>query len=554
MKRRKSSILLHSIWLFRSLALFFFLFLPQKVYADGKYFPEQAYKATPAIPSQRAILAYKDGIEKLTIESALDGQGREFGWIIPLPAKPTEFEKVSPGLIKTLSLIIQPEITHDLTSAIVLPLLLAAIITFWCLSVLVGKPKHPLYRLLTMLLIALFLGSILMPALGPAGGGARIQHTEISGVRIQDVQHVGAYNLAVLQADTAAALDKWLARNGFAGLADEDRKVISDYIADNWCFVAARLRREGSGYSRPHPLAMSFPSDKPIYPMRLTATTGSPAYLELFVIAEKKATCDKLTCELSDTYAFVREARQSVPDREFLSGFAGRRYRQGIGHPETKRIMWDGCVLSKLCGVLTPTDMTEDIVVGLATDQPSQEHYYSRQGAKHTAVMASLTAWCILLPVFTGMFYITIESRKGRKFYLLRIIIPCVLLSFLLWAVTYTLLPKVEVVTTGNTRLPPFLYDYRENHNMLTEKEALARENDYFKDVKIREIMTVVETHFKAKDYKNAFTGENIKHEDSPGNYTVFEDARGVVLRNYSIEGYPHDFVLTSEPEKSPST
>jgi hypothetical protein len=529
------------------------LFSPQRVYADGKYFPEQAYKATPAIPSQRAILAYKDGIEKLTIESALDGQGREFGWIIPLPAKPTEFEKVSPGLIKTLSLIIQPKITHDLTSAIPLLFLLTAIITLWCLSVLIGKPKHPLYRLLMILLIALFLGSILMPALGPAGGGAGIQRTEISGVRVQDVQQIGAYNLAVLEADSATALDKWLATNGFVGLTDEDKQTISDYIEDGWRFVAAKLRREGSGYSRPHPLAMSFASEKPIYPMRLTATTGSRVYLELFVIADKKATCDKLTCELSDTYAFEQKARQSVPDREFLSGFAGKRYRQGIGHPETKGVMWDGCVLSKLCGVLTPAEMAEDIILELTTDQPYQEHYYSQQGAKHTAVVASLTAWCILLPVFTGLFYITIESKKGRKFYLLRIIVPSALLSLLLWVCTYTLLPKVEVVSTGNRR-PPFLIDYRANRNMLLEKEALAQEHDYFKDVKIHEIMTAVETHFKSKDYKNAYTGEDIKHEDSPGNYTVFEDERGVVLRNYSREGYPHDFVLTSKPQKPPST
>lgn len=65
------------------------MFSGQDVYADGKHFPEKAYKKAPAIPSQRAILVYKDGIEKLTIESALEGKGQEFGWVIPLPSKPT---------------------------------------------------------------------------------------------------------------------------------------------------------------------------------------------------------------------------------------------------------------------------------------------------------------------------------------------------------------------------------------------------------------------------------------------------------------------------------
>ena len=45
-------------------------FCGQDVCADGKHFPEKAYKQPPAIPSQRAILTYKDGIEKLTIELA----------------------------------------------------------------------------------------------------------------------------------------------------------------------------------------------------------------------------------------------------------------------------------------------------------------------------------------------------------------------------------------------------------------------------------------------------------------------------------------------------
>ena len=82
----------------------------QNVYADGKYFPEKAYKAAPAIPSQRAILVYRNGIEKLVIESSLYGKGQEFGWVIPLPSKPTEYEKTSPGLIKTFSLVLQPDI------------------------------------------------------------------------------------------------------------------------------------------------------------------------------------------------------------------------------------------------------------------------------------------------------------------------------------------------------------------------------------------------------------------------------------------------------------
>jgi hypothetical protein len=103
----------------------------QSAYADGKFFPEKAYKIGPDIPSQRAILVYKDDIEKLTIESSLDGKGQEFGWIIPLPSIPTEFRAVSPGLLQTFDSIVQRKIIHDLWSGGPIPSKATRTIVFW---------------------------------------------------------------------------------------------------------------------------------------------------------------------------------------------------------------------------------------------------------------------------------------------------------------------------------------------------------------------------------------------------------------------------------------
>jgi len=118
MRKRKLPSHLFMVWFFRAVFICAIALLVQNAYADGKYFPEKAYKIPPTIPTQRAILVYKDAIEKLTIESALNGEGEEFGWIIPLPAKPTQFEKASPGLIKTFSLTLQPQIIHDLNESL----------------------------------------------------------------------------------------------------------------------------------------------------------------------------------------------------------------------------------------------------------------------------------------------------------------------------------------------------------------------------------------------------------------------------------------------------
>ena len=44
--------------------------------ADGSYFPEQAFTTLPTIPTQRALLCYRDGVETLLVESTLDTLGR----------------------------------------------------------------------------------------------------------------------------------------------------------------------------------------------------------------------------------------------------------------------------------------------------------------------------------------------------------------------------------------------------------------------------------------------------------------------------------------------
>ena len=93
------------------LLLLSLFFVCQLSYADGVYIPA-AKKKIPDIPVQRALVKYHGGTEALIIESTLDGEGSDYGWIIPVPSPPTKFEKVSPGLLKTMSLQIQPKIHH----------------------------------------------------------------------------------------------------------------------------------------------------------------------------------------------------------------------------------------------------------------------------------------------------------------------------------------------------------------------------------------------------------------------------------------------------------
>ena len=543
MKKAKTLSHLFMVWFLRVIIICAFAPIVQNLYADGKYSPVEAYKIPPDIPTQRAILVYRDGFEKLTIESALNGQGQEFGWVIPLPSKPIQFEKASPGLIKTLSLAIQPKIIHDLVKSIMPFCAITVIITLGCLMSITETPKTRAERFLVFLLMTFIFSCFLFMQPLSAARTAGIKATDIIGVKVHGVQEIGSYELATLEADDANALDKWLSSNGFAGLMDKDIPVISDYIINGWYFVAAKLRREASGYSLPHPLTMSFASEIPIYPIRLTSTLGDNLYLEIFVIAEKQAKCSKLALEVSDEYKFKKNARRYFSSEIFLPGFLGKTYSQDIGHPDAKEHLWNGCVVSKLSGTLTPNDMAEDIILELKLSKPYQKYYFSRMGAGETGLIASLIAWCLLFTILIAVF--GSKGKKGNKWKaLFNITIFTLSVSLLVGAVAYAVLPKVDVQAISFVRM--IMFDGR----LVQEGFEIAEKYDYFEKLNVGETIQLVDDYFVSKDTKNIYTGEKIKCEDSPGNYIVFKDERGIILRVYSKEGYPYDCVLTSKPTK----
>ena len=514
--------------------------------ADGKYFPQNAYKVPPAIPTQRTILVYRDGIETLIIESALEGPGQEFGWVIPLPSRPTRFEEASPGLIKTLSWVVQPDVTHRPGEEMSLIGVFTLVVTLLCL---IGLTIPRPYRTVLLPIIILLVVSYLLP-LKRAGGIAG----SVPGVEEQPIGIVGSYDLAVLKADDVEPLHQWLLDNGFTGLGEDDRTVVTDYIRDGWCFVAAKLRREGDGYSRPHPLLMSFATETPVYPMRLTATAGSDVYLKLFTVAEKRPTCERLTLEVADVYGLQKGNPPGISTDGRLTGFVGKTYRQEIGHPDAAEHLWDGCVLSKLCARLQPHEMRRDIVLQFTEGPPYQARYYSRHGAKQVALAYSLGAWCLVLIPLSIVVARRIRPTRKRVLPFLRVaVIPALTIALLVWIVTYTTLPKVDVASLTHAQSPHRVYDRSQRAIRSMEVFRFAEQHDYFAGKSPEQVVELLADYYASDDHTNPFTGEPMRHEDSPGNYTLHEDDGGIVWSIYSIEGYPDEYVLTSPPPWEPT-
>lgn len=141
---------------------------------------------------------------------------------------------------------------------------MAVVVAVWALILLVFRP--PLLISAPLLAILLLGTLFFLQATSLAGSAGNGRQTGI-GVHVEERVPVGCYELAVLKAPGALALDRWLEENGYAGLSEPDREIVSDYIADGWHFVAAKLRREKGGSSTPHPIAIEFPADRAVYPV-----------------------------------------------------------------------------------------------------------------------------------------------------------------------------------------------------------------------------------------------------------------------------------------------
>ena len=55
--------------------------------ADGKFYtvPE---RVAPDLPYQRALIAHDGNRELLILQSKFEGEAKDFGWVVPLPAVP----------------------------------------------------------------------------------------------------------------------------------------------------------------------------------------------------------------------------------------------------------------------------------------------------------------------------------------------------------------------------------------------------------------------------------------------------------------------------------
>ncbi|MFJ9617709.1 DUF2330 domain-containing protein [Streptomyces noursei] len=108
-----------------------------------------------------------------------------------------------------------------------------------------------------------------------------------SSVGVVGRERLGPFDVARLTATDPDALRGWLATNGFK-LPPALATALRPYVDRHWEYVAVRLAPADHGTRLTgtlDPLLLSFASDHPVYPMRLSRLATTPQELSLYLLA-----------------------------------------------------------------------------------------------------------------------------------------------------------------------------------------------------------------------------------------------------------------------------
>ncbi len=206
------------------------------------------------IGEQNTYVFYKDGVETFVIRPGFSGNVEEFGMLIPFPTPPA-LRKVPDAIFSQLAAAVDPP----------------EVIVY----------AHPPMRQLA--------GQVMNNAASaPMQSSLSVRR---NAVRVIRQEAVGMYEVAVLEAGSAAALKKWMDNHGFKYPKGMD-KPCNEYVESGWCFVAVKSKVGTKTGADPQPgqrrvsvklptgssfdghvqgMGFRFKSDKLVVPMRLSA-------------------------------------------------------------------------------------------------------------------------------------------------------------------------------------------------------------------------------------------------------------------------------------------
>jgi len=347
--------------------------LSGEAWADGKFYWIRE-SVPPEVPYQRAFLLFDEGTETLVVQSKYEltqsAKTDSLAWVVPTPSVP-ELASMPSGqawlFFGTAARHSQP---HLIRFSALFPILFGLMFIVGCVLLLLCLAQYFLVRLeklsrqtwerrariaVLATLVGLIGGLSALPSLGRSASFGRVE--------IVKAERVGIYDVTVIRGDDTEPVLAWLRENGFA-FDDEDKAVFADYVARGWCFVTAKVNPHVDGEKQRitaeglvAPLVLTFPTDKPVYPLALTAVTGAKTEILLYTLAPQRLTCGGRL--------LLRDAR------EIPSGRVIKRLWVMTGPDEfglMKGLPIKPMMLCKFKGTMTTAQMRDDLVFEAVPD------------------------------------------------------------------------------------------------------------------------------------------------------------------------------------------
>ncbi len=493
------------------------LALASSAHADGIYIPQKAYPTLPTIPMQRAIIIHRDGSETLIVESAFESQSPEVAWILPLPAAPTKLELTEAGAISSTAYSLRPAVVHDLHGLIKLPFTICLLILPLALAAMFIRERAArssvLKNIIFVEIFLVFISSILLPSLG--GAGTPVATSDLPGLSILSTQRLGDADFTVLNAATPEVLDQWLNSQELRPLDATAKPIMADYIARHWCFVVGKLHNASAKLSAPRPLKATFPATEPVFPMKLTALANTTTHVELCVFATAQAAAPGFHCVIADK--FMRQP--SDPDLTHYPARSAYYFtynsHASLGHPDIVPLLWANCTATKLVADLPPAKMDQDITIQLQPLTPHRDSFYSSL-ARQQIALALLCAGMAIFLIFAAVF---LRGRRRPTPWQFKFLTTTLLVVFIVPAVAWQFLPTIPVhVGSHSARFLPRVLSAAVSD--LVKKNILPHDPTPEQIASIPQIL-VSHDELSPEILTNPYTGQPIRVECSPGNYTV---------------------------------
>ncbi len=223
--------------------------------------------AISRIGKQQTYVYYKDGLETIVIRPGFQGRVEDFGMLIPFP-NPPSLRKVPDAIFPHLEAAVEPPpVVIDLRP----------------------QRRSGLYE------------SVAAPQ---AAVGMRLDKNEVRVIR---EEAVGMYQVVVLEAGSARALNSWMDEKGYR-YPDGMDHVCNDYVESGWCFVAVKTRVGNKAKADPRPgmrevdaskergrpfdgyvqgMGFRFPSAELVVPMRLSAFNAGELNNIVYLLTEQ---------------------------------------------------------------------------------------------------------------------------------------------------------------------------------------------------------------------------------------------------------------------------